>query len=73
MNTAILWYVEHKNEVLAYQDRFLAEIDTTLLYKMHRKTKRKWLDHLEKVRAAFDREKALPDRRQTTLDRFFGL
>jgi len=71
LSAEILWYIHHRDDVLAYPDRFLAEIDTFSLPRMHTKTKKKWLYHLRKLKAAYDRERGQVARGQNVMEKYF--
>ena len=47
MSARIVWYVDHRHELVNYHDQFLAEIDLTRLSGMRRETKRKWIHNLD--------------------------
>ena len=67
----ITWYVQHKQDVLAHQDQFLAQHDVTRLHKMRRKTKREWVRHLDRARKAYDIERKQVASAQNVLTRYF--
>ena len=39
LTVRIVWYVEHRHELMDHHDQFLAEIDLTRLNRMRRETK----------------------------------
>ena len=67
----IQWYVAHRHEVLSFHDTFLAEIDVSTLHRLRPETKREWVRHLEKARAAYDNELKQKERRQRVITRYF--
>lgn len=71
LSAEILWYIRHRNDVLAYPDRFMAEIEISRLPRMHTKTKKKLLFHLSRLKDAYDREWKLVARGQQVMEQFF--
>lgn len=71
LSADIVWYVEHRRDVLSYHDQFLAGMDLSRLHRMRLKTKKKWMYHLTKARDAYDRECKLLAKGQSTLESFF--
>ena len=67
----IVWYVHHKNDILAHHDRFLADIDVTRLPTMPRRTKREWLRHLDRAQEAYRIENTQKAKGQHTIFDFF--
>ena len=57
----ILWYTTHKHEVLSAHDSFLADFDISTIHRMPRRVKRQWVQHLDKARAAYNRDLKLRD------------
>ena len=43
LSEKIVWYVEHRHEMVDHHDQFLIEIDLTRLSVMRRATERKWI------------------------------
>jgi hypothetical protein len=70
LSERILWYMENKQQVLARGDQFMATIDVTRLHRMRRETKRTWVRHLDKLRAAFDIEKATRSKGQNAITQY---
>lgn len=68
----IIWYIDNKDSILSYNDRFLAEIDISKLQRMTTKTKKRWLYHLDIAKEAHRRECAALADGQRTLDRYFA-
>ena len=73
MNERILWYVEHRHELLSHHDQFLASIDLSRLDGMRRKTKKKWLTHLDKAEAAYRIELKARKKGQHTMWSYLGM
>jgi hypothetical protein len=70
LSERILWYVENKAYVLAQGDQFMASIDVSRLHKMRRETKKAWVKHLDKLRSAFDIEKATRAKGQNAITQY---
>ena len=68
----IIWYIDNKDSILVYNDRFLAEIDVSRLQCMTTKTKKRWLYHLDIAKEAYPKECAALADGQRTLDRYFA-
>ena len=60
----------HKQDLLAYCDQGLADIDLSTLHRMKRKTKRAWVHHLDIARKAFDNERTQVANGQSVITRF---
>ena len=73
LNERILWYVEHRHELLSHHDQFLASIDLSRLDGMRRKTKKKWLTHLDKAEAAYRIELKARKKGQHTMWSYLGM
>ena len=69
----ILWYMNHKEEVLTHHDQFLARFDMMTVHKLQRKTKREWVRQLDVARLAYERERLQKGLGQSTLHRYFGV
>ena len=69
----MLWYMNHKEEVLTHHDQFLARFDMITVNKLRRKTKREWVRQLDVARLAYEREKHQKGLGQSTLHRYFGV
>ena len=67
----IVWYVEHRYELLDHHDQFLAEIDLTRLSGMRRETKRRWIQHLDIAKRAWEVERGQKTTKQQVLTKFF--
>ena len=67
----IQWYVAHRHEVMSLHDTFLAEIDVSTLHRLRTDTKREWVRHLEKARAAYENELKQKEKRQHVITRYF--
>ena len=66
----ILWFVQHRDELLSYHDQFLADFDIAELHWIPRKQKRAWLKHLEIARQAHERETGLKQSHQNSIMRY---
>ena len=73
LNAKIQWYVRNKNDLLAFQDRFLAEVDVTRLSRMRPKTKKRWIKLLDRAKKIYDKDKTQKGRAQHTMWQFLGL
>ncbi len=73
MAERIIWYVDHKSQLLSHHDQFLARHDTTTISSMPRRVKREWIRVLEKARACWMKEKDLRRKGQQTIMRYMGL
>ena len=71
LSAEILWYIQHRQDVLSYEDQFLAGMDTSRLHRLHTKTKKKWLHHLRKAKAAYDRERRQVAKGQNVIETYF--
>ena len=67
----IVWYVEHRYELLAHHDQFLAEIDLTRLSRMRREMKQRWIQHLDIAKRAWEVEREQKTTKQHVLTKFF--
>ena len=65
LTTKLQWYRENRFRVLAIQDRELANHKNDKIEKMGRKTKRKWITHLDRLSKVFMKELALRKKGQT--------
>ena len=72
LSARIVWYVEHRHELVNYQDQFLAEIDLSRLSGMRRETKRRWINNLDIARNAWEVDQEQKRKNQQVLMRFFG-
>ena len=73
LSARIVWYVDHRHELLQHHDQFLAEIDLTRLSGMRRETKRKWISNLDTAKRAWEIEREQKGKNQQVLTRFFGI
>ena len=73
LSEQIAWYTRNKAEVLAYQDHFVAELDMNRLHSMGRKTKKRLLGTLDKLRKRHQIERDQRLDNQRTILRCFGL
>ena len=73
LSEQIAWYTRNKAEVLAYQDHFVADLEFTRLHTMGRKTKKRLLGTLDKLRKRHQIEKDQRLDNQRTILRCFGL
>ena len=73
LNERILWYVEHRHELLSHHGQFLASIDLIRLGGMRRKKTKKWLTHLSKAEAAYCIELKARKKGQHTMWSYMGL
>ena len=69
----MLWYMQHKNDVLAHHDRYLAKYDMIVVQRLQGRTKREWVRQLDIARAAYEREKFQKTQNQRTLHSYFGI
>ena len=53
----LLWYKQHRREVLGRQDWYMTQYNKNGLRRMQRKTKRRWLRNLDTVMAAYEKER----------------
>ena len=72
LSARIVWYVEHRHEMVDHHDQFLMEIDLTRLSGMRREMKRKWIYHLNIARRAWEIEREQKNKHQQVITRFFG-
>ena len=72
LSARIIWYVEHRHELVNYQDQFLAEIDLSRLSRMRRETKRRWIHNLDIARNAWEVEREQKSKNQQVLTKKFG-
>ena len=73
LSEQIAWYTRNKAEVLAYQDHFVAELDLNRLHTMGRKTKKRLLGTLDKLRKRHQIERDQRLDNQRTILQCFGL
>ena len=71
LSTKLIWYVRNKHSVLAYQDHFLAKYDVNTLHRMKRTTKRKWIQHLDRAKLAYEKERNQRATSQHVITRYF--
>ena len=72
LTAKIVWYVDHRHELMYHHDQFLAEIDLTRLSRMRRGTKRRWIHNLDIAKRAWEVEREQKSKNQQVLTRFFG-
>jgi hypothetical protein len=65
------WYRENRYTVLAECDRHLAEHDSDAISQMGRKTKRKWIQQLDKLSKIHQNEHVLRDKGQSAITSHF--
>ena len=71
ISTKLVWYMRKKHSVLAYQDHFLAAHDVYTLHRMQRTTKRKWTQHLDRAKLAYETERNQRAALQHGITRYF--
>ena len=71
LSDKLIWYVQNKHALLAYQDHFLAKHDLTTLHRMRRATKREWIRHLDRARQAYENEQKKRASDQNVITRYF--
>ena len=71
LTSKIIWYVQHKDRLLAGHDRFLARQDLTTLHRMRRETKREWIKHLETAKEAYEIERTQLASKQNVITRYY--
>lgn len=70
LTNALIWYLQHKNEVVSIYDQRLLQFDISDLQTMSRRTKREWKRHLDIARDAWTQEKTQLARSQQVITRF---
>ena len=71
LTARIVWYVDHRHELVDHRDRFLVEIDLTRLGRIRRETKRRWIHHLDIAKQAWEVEREQKSKNQQVLIKFF--
>ena len=71
LHDKIVWVVAHKEQLLAYQDRWVANIDLRLLEKMKRDTKWKWVKNFDRARGVYKLEQRQEARGQGLITYYF--
>ena len=72
LSVRIVWYVDHRQELMNYHDQFLVGIDLSRLSRMRQETKRKWINNLDTAENAWEIEREQRRKNQQVLIRFFG-
>ena len=72
LTARIVWYVDHRHELMNHHDQFLVEIDLTILSRARRETKQRWIHHLDITKRAWEVEREQKSKNQQVLTRFFG-
>ena len=67
---SLVWYAQHKHEVLAAFDHHLARFDAADIHRMPRRVKREWKRHLDAARNAFNKEKRQRGLNQNVITRY---
>ena len=57
LSERIIWYFDHRHELVDNQDQFLIEIDLTRLSVMYCRTEQEWVRHLDITRKAWEIER----------------
>jgi hypothetical protein len=65
------WYRENRHIVLSLADRHMANRDEEEIRKMGRKTRRKWVQHLDRLQAIHKKENVQRDKGQSTISTHF--
>ena len=56
LSERVICYIKHRHQLVGHHNQFLADIDLTQLSGMRRKTKKKWVNHLDIARMAWEIE-----------------
>lgn len=67
------WYRQHRHEVLAFEDRDLADMSMEKLQAMTAKTRRRWISRLDRLRMVHERESAVIATGQSVLNDYFDI
>ena len=52
----LMWYLDHRRDVLSHHDAFLARVDASTLHRVRLETKREWIRRLDVARDAYTNE-----------------
>ena len=66
----LIWYIQHKREVLSIYDQPLARFDTSSIHRMRPYQRREWIRHLDIAKAAYEKEKFQLERNQPVITRY---
>ena len=67
------WYREHRHTLLSAQDRHLANKDEEEIAKMGRLTRRKWVQHLDRLHEIHKKRESIQDDGQATITKHFEI
>jgi hypothetical protein len=67
------WYRDNRHTVLSLSDRHLANIDEEDINKMGKNTRRKWVQHLDRLQEIFKKENTGRDEGQQTITKHFEI
>ncbi|KAL7551610.1 hypothetical protein ACHAWF_018082 [Thalassiosira exigua] len=70
LSALILWYIQHKRDVLSIYDQALAPLDAATVYRMRPIQRREWIRHLDTAKAAYDKEQFQLERNQPVITRY---
>ena len=65
------WYRDHRHTVLPLNDRHLANIDSDEIKRMGRRTRRKWVQHFDRLSDIHKKETQLWDEGQSAITMHF--
>ena len=72
MAERMIWYSQHREEILSSHDQFLAEFDVATISRMPKAIKRVWVRHLDSVRHAFEIERRQRASNQHVITRYLA-
>jgi hypothetical protein len=67
----LIWYRENRHNLLSESDRHLTNIDEEAIQQMGRKTKRKWIRHLDRLHTIHVKENTKRDECQPAITEHF--
>jgi len=70
LSERIVWYQDHKHEVLSRCDQHMANIDVSRIHRMTRRVKKAWVKQLDKIREAFAVENRTRSRGQNAITQY---
>ena len=67
---SLVWYTQHKDDVLPIYDRHLVRFDASDIHRMSNRVKREWMRHLCAARRAFQHERMQRQKNQAVITRY---
>ena len=67
---SLVWYTQHKDDVLPIYDRHLVRFDASDIHRMSNRVKREWMRHLCAARRAFQHERMQRKKNQAVITRY---